>query len=219
MDLSNEEFGFESDANKAAFEALKAEATSRRGQRFGFGRPSPDAAPSFLERTVAFSLTKVGSLVLPLIQRSLLAYDKERRSIERKLILDPNGGQVLKLGKYSFGLAVGIKIGTAAGVYQTGSPATTLRVKKIVINVPCPGFLYLSTLLTANVATTVGGVEDAWAYSAQSCVEVDYPTLSPSQKVTLSGNYTGLVLRPYRRGADYQITATLFGPSTIAGGC
>lgn len=153
-----------------------------------------------------------------LVKTSYLRYRRFVKTADNNLLLDPNHGQVLKLGRYSLGLTAMVKLGKQSNVFMSDSPATTIRVKRVIVNVPCPGFLYLSTLLTANVSTAVGGSEDAWAYSAFSNVEVDYPTLPPSQKLTVSGHYTGLCVLPYRKNTRFLIAVSVFGPSTIAGG-
>src|SRR5208337_876784 len=144
---------------------------------------------------------------------------REERSAQHQMRLDPNHGQTLKLGGYSFGLTQAITIGIAVGLFMSDSPACTLRTKRVVMNAPGVGFATVSNLLIANVATTIGGAEDAFAYSATSFSnEVDYPTLPPSQKATMTGNYTGFAPAPLFNGQSYTFSVRFSGVSTIAGG-
>ena len=144
---------------------------------------------------------------------------REERSLVHELEMDPNAGQSLKLGHYSFGLSQTITIGVATGLYMSDSPATSLRTKRVIMNAPTVGFATISAVLIANVTTTVGGAEDAFAYSAQSFGNnVDYPTLPPSQKATVTGNYTSLAPAPLANGQSFLFTVRFSGISTIAGG-
>lgn len=144
---------------------------------------------------------------------------REERTAQHAMLLDPNHDQRLKLGKYSFGLSQAITIGIAAGLFMSDSPATTIRTKRVVMNAPNVGFATVSTLLIANVAVTVGGAEDAFAYSAVSFSnEVDYPTLPPSQKATMTGTYTGFAPAPLFNGQPFTFSVRFSGISTIAGG-
>jgi hypothetical protein len=157
-------------------------------------------------------------------QRKLMQYEhlqerRDERAAEHAMQLDPNHGQRLKLGVYSFGLTQAITIGVPVALFMTDSPATTIRTKRVVMNAPTVGFATVSTLLIANVAVTVGGAEDAFAYSATSFSNgVDYPTLPPSQKATMSGGYTGFAPTPIYNGQPFSFSVRFSGVSTIAGG-
>ncbi len=110
-------------------------------------------------------------------------------------------------------------IGIAVGLYMSDSPATTLRTKRVVMNAPSVGFATVTGILIANVSVTVGGAEDAFAYSAVSFSnEVDYPTLPPSQKATMNGTYTGFAPAPLYNGQSFTFSVRFSGISTIAGG-
>ena len=144
---------------------------------------------------------------------------REERAAQHQLRLDPNHGQSLKLGGYSFGLSQALTIGLAVGLYMSDSPACTIRTKRVVMNAPQVGFATVSGLSIANVAATIGGSEDAFAYSAQSFSnEVDYPTLPPSQKATMQGTYTGFAPAPLFNGQSFLFSVRFSGCSTIAGG-
>ena len=180
---------------------------------FGLGRP-PRPPASRLERLH----DGVVRWAVRAAKTALLEYHQMMRAVERGYILDPNQGQSLKLGRYSFGLTYDLVIGTGSSIFMSDSPATTLRTKKIVTNVPCADFVWMSTILTANVCTNVGGVEDAYIYSPRSFVEVEYPTIPPSQKLTVSGSYTGRACRPFAKGEKFRFGVSFIGPSTLTGG-
>lgn len=148
-----------------------------------------------------------------------LKKDRFKRSVQATMWLDPNHGQSLKLGKYSFGLSQLIEIGKEDILFMSDSPATTIRTKRICMNAPCPGFATVYSILIANVAVTVGGREDAYAYNANSfCGKRDLPTLPPSQKATMSGSYTGVRRSYLPAGTKFLFCVTFSGRSTIAGG-
>ena len=150
---------------------------------------------------------------------SRLQEKREERAAAHQMRLDPNHGQSLKLGGYSFGLSQPLTIGLAVGLYMSDSPACTIRTKRVVMNAPQVGFATVSGLSIANVAATIGGSEDAFAYSAQSFSnEVDYPTLPPSQKATMQGTYTGFAPAPLFNGQSFLFSVRFSGCSTIAGG-
>jgi hypothetical protein len=149
-----------------------------------------------------------------------LSERRRERAAQARMELDPNHGQTLKLGHYSFGLAQALTIGLAASIFISDSPSTTMRIKNVVMNVPQVAFVTLNSLLIANVAVTVGGAEDAYAYSAGGFSNhVDYPTLPPSQKATISAAYTGFSPAPFFAGQSFPFSCRFSGKSTVAGGC
>lgn len=181
---------------------------------FGFERPW---AP--LEQEMGVQRNELVADQRQLQKYRNLEARREERSLVHELEMDPNAGQSLKLGRYSFGLSQTITIGVATGLYMSDSPATSLRTKRVIMNAPTVGFATISAVLIANVTTTVGGAEDAFAYSAQSFGNnVDYPTLPPSQKATVTGNYTSLAPAPLANGQSFLFTVRFSGISTIAGG-
>ena len=215
----------------------------REGHFGGEGRPTRGARPTFgaefgYDDDVEYGadvaeLDPLGTGMALHQDRSMLSADQrklasiarlEERRAERaathRMELDPNHGQSLKLGHYSFGLSQAITLGLAATLFMSDSPATTLRTKNVVMNVPTVGFATVNSLLIANVAVTVGGAEDAFAYASGGFSNhVDYPTLPPSQKATFSGAYTGFAPAPFFAGQPFTFSVRFSGKSTIAGGC
>lgn len=215
----------------------------REGHFGGEGRPTRAGRPSFggefgyddvdAEYGADVEIDPLGTgMALHQDSRMLHADQKKLSSIARleerrmeraaqhRMELDPNHGQTLKLGHYSFGLSQAITLGLAATLFMSDSPSTTLRTKNVVMNAPQVGFATVNSLLIANVAVTVGGAEDAFAYSSGGFSNhVDYPTLPPSQKATFSGAYTGFAPAPFFAGQPFTFSVRLSGKSTIAGGC
>jgi hypothetical protein len=68
----------------------------------------------------------------------------------------------------------------------------------------------------ANVSVTVGGTQDAFDYSAIGVEQsLDMPTLSPANRATVLGNYTGFVPPGYVALAAYTFCASFKGPAQI----
>jgi hypothetical protein len=94
----------------------------------------------------------------------------------------------------------------------------TIRPQKLICNVPCPGFVSLLSIQTANVAVTVGNATDAYSYSAGAAGSfLDCPTLSPANRVIIAGNYSGLCPngRPHRIGAAVQAQLETWWAATM----
>ncbi len=144
---------------------------------------------------------------------------RTKRSVRNVMKLDPNQGQALKLGRYSFGLCQILELGSPVGLCMSDSPCTTIRTRCVTMNAPCVGFARITAILTANVCTTVGGSEDAYHYTPNSFgTKVDYPTLPPSQRATVQGDYSGLVPPPFKKKFKFYFSVRFCGRSTIAGG-
>lgn len=128
-------------------------------------------------------------------QMYVAAVKKKAKTDKRKNLLEPNAGSSAKIERYSFSLSQAITIGTAAAISITGSPDVDIRPQRVVCNAPCPMYVFLTLLKVANVTITVGpGVEDAFDYSAQAVgTMLDMPTLTPANRATVTGNYTGFV--------------------------
>ncbi len=136
--------------------------------------------------------------------------------------LDPNIGSPTKIERYSLALSQTLVLGTG-GAFDTnmsGNPATTFRPQILTINAPVPGFMYVASILVANVAATVGsGQEDGFSYSAMAQLrQLDLPTLSPANRIQITGSMTTFVPPGYTSGANFIASASFKGPSLLAGG-
>lgn len=136
--------------------------------------------------------------------------------------LDPNMGSPTKIERYSFSLSQDFTLGTTAAfnTNMSGTPDTKFRPQVITINAPAPGFALISNIKMANVNVTVGpGSEDAFNYASQGWGRsLDMPTLTPSNRATVSGSYTGYVPPGYVSAAAFTLSVNFKGPSLLAGG-
>jgi hypothetical protein len=151
----------------------------------------------------------------------LVSMNKRRKS--RELLLDPNQGSTLKVENYTF--AVNIKdqttglnpvFGTAGSVEGENTPNTYLRPRRVTINVPIPGLLFVQAISVGNVNGTVGGQGDAWDYNANAVdTRQSYPLLSSSTKVSFLGSWTTPTPQPYNVGDSFGLVMSFKGPATM----
>lgn len=156
-----------------------------------------------------------GAMVKPTPQQMAQMYvkgvAKAKKTASRKNLLEPNAGSSAKVERYSFAISQAITIGTAVAINMTGSPDVDIRPQRVVCNAPAPMYVFLSLIKVANVTVTVGpGVEDAFDYSAQAQgTTLDLPTLTPANRATIQGNYTGFIPPGYV-GATSSFFVTSF---------
>lgn len=141
-----------------------------------------------------------------------------RRAASRGRILEPNRGSHVKVERYVFTLSETLTLNTAqAFTTLTGQPDTAIRPQRLTCNSPAPGFAFLQEIKLANVSVSVGaGQEDAFNYGANAVdASLDMPTLTPANRATILGNYTGFVPPGYVGGASYTFSASFKGPARI----
>jgi hypothetical protein len=148
---------------------------------------------------------------------------RERRREEnergRRVLLDPNEGSHLKVERYDFPISQQIN---ALGTPQTfinffGQPDTMIRPERVFCNAPGYNFVLLNEVKVANVSAIVGGISDAFFYSATAVnSHLSLPTLTPANKLTVQGSYTGYVPPGYPV-MPYQFIVAVHGPATVAG--
>jgi hypothetical protein len=141
-----------------------------------------------------------------------------RLTNSRIRILEPNKGSSIKVERYSFTISQAITLGVAvAFTTLNGQPDTTVRPQRVTMNAPCPMFAFIQEIKVANVSVSVGaGLEDAFDYSAQGVGQnLDMPTLSPANRATILGQYTGLVPPGYVGGTPTNFCASFKGPASI----
>jgi hypothetical protein len=156
-------------------------------------------------------------------QQALAVFNKaqamQERSARRNMLLEPNKGSSVKVERYSFPLSNTIVLGTAVAFSTlSGQPDTTIRPQRVTCNAPAPMFAFIQEIKVANVSVTVGsGLEDAWDYNANGVGQgLDMPTLSPANRATVLGSYSGFVPPGYVGGTSTSFTMTFKGPATIA---
>jgi hypothetical protein len=133
------------------------------------------------------------------------------------MLLEPNKGSAIKVERYTFSVNQALVLGVALGLTtMTGQPDTNIRPQRVTMNAPTPGFCSITELKVANVSVTVGGIADAFQFSAIAVGQtLDMPTLSPANRATVLGAYTGFVPPGFVGGSAYLFTASFTGPASI----
>jgi hypothetical protein len=141
----------------------------------------------------------------------------QMRTERRETLLEPNKGSSAKVERYTFSVNAPLVLGVASPlVGATGQPDTTIRPQRVTMNAPTPGFVAVQEIKVANVSVTVGGTADAFQFSALGVGQsLDMPTLSPANRASVLGNYSGFVPPGFVGGAAYSFTASFTGPATI----
>ncbi len=162
-----------------------------------------------------------GAIAKPSAQQMAAMYvgavKKRAATNKRKSLLEPNAGSAAKVERYSFAISQAITIGTTVAINITGSPDVDIRPQRVVCNAPAPLFVFLSLLKVANVTVTVGpGVEDAFDYSALAVgTMLDLPTLTPANRATVQGTYTGFIPPGYVNGTSSFFVTSMKGWASI----
>ncbi len=146
---------------------------------------------------------------------------KSAKSAKRHSMLHPNKGVDTKVERYQLNISQTFAIGTATVLNAlTKQPDTELRAQRILANVPVPVLVFYSEIKVANVSATIGGsnVTDAYDFSAVSVGQaLSLPTITPQNKVTVNGNYTGLIPPGLLGGATATFIASFKGWAEMAG--
>jgi hypothetical protein len=145
----------------------------------------------------------------------------QARSSARGALLDPNRGSTIKVEEYELPMSEAIVIGTAQTfVGLSTTPQTTFKPEALVCNAPMPGFAFIQDIKAANVSASVSNfLTDAYNYNAQATrSKIALPKLLPQTTVSITGQYTGAIPPGVLAGSASFFTATLYGPSTLAGG-
>lgn len=134
----------------------------------------------------------------------------------RSRLLEPNKGSQVKVERYAFYLNQTLTLGTAVALDCSNQPDTNIRPQRISMNAPAPGFCTVSNIKVANVSVLVGGTADAFEFNANGVGQsLDMPTLSPANRATVTGNYTGFVPTGYAGASSYLFSVGLKGPASI----
>ena len=141
---------------------------------------------------------------------------KTSNTDRRRRMLEPNSGSDIKVERYGFSINQTLVLGVAAAIVASGQPDTNIRPQRVSMNAPSPGFATISEIKVANVSVTVGGIADAFEYNANGVGQsLDLPTLSPANRATVLGNYTGFVPPGFVGGASYLFAISFKGPASI----
>lgn len=149
-------------------------------------------------------------------QKQRLKHAIQSRRVRK---LDPNRGSGLKVERYILSLSQALVIGVAAAVNLQSTPDCTFRPQRMSIIVPTPQFVILTSVRMANVDIIIGnGFVDSFQFNANGVGQaMDLPTLTPANRATIQGNYTGFA-GGFPPAFAYTLTASFIGPSALAGG-
>jgi len=142
---------------------------------------------------------------------------KQQHRENRAMLLEPNKNSDLKVERYTFAINATITaLGTAGALSASNSPDVNFRPQRVTANVVSPGMVFITDGRVANVSFTVGGTIDAWQWNANAVGEhLDVPTLTPANKATFSGSYSGLVPSPLSGTGAYTFMLSFTGPASI----
>lgn len=148
--------------------------------------------------------------------QKIAAFDRNHTR-RREMMLEPNRGSESKIQRYAFGLQDDVTLSTASAIDVDGNPDTHIRPQRVTCNAPLPGFARLSSIKVANVDVIVGGSLDAFDFAATGQdQQLDVPTLSPANKVRVTGTYTGLLPSGgYVTATIFIFTTSFKGPSKM----
>lgn len=141
----------------------------------------------------------------------------QKRAQQRSLLLEPNKDSHVKIERYSFSLNTILTLSTPSAISLSGSPATNIRPQRVSMNAPAPAFATIDDIKVANVSVLVGGLEDAFGFNANGVGQhLDMPTLTPANKLTVSGNYSGLLPSGgFVTATPFIFVASFRGPASI----
>jgi len=147
------------------------------------------------------------------------AWQDKMQTKARERLLEPNQGSDVKVQRYAFGVSQSITLATAVAINTSGQPETNFRPQRVTCNVPLPAFISLTAIRVANVGVIVGGTLDAYDFTADGSDQaLDVPTLSPANRVSVIGQYSGLLPSGgYLTGTAFLFVTSFKGPSTMTG--
>jgi hypothetical protein len=138
------------------------------------------------------------------------------RTASRTRLIEPNRGSKVKIERYAFSINAALVLGVASPIVASGQPDTNIRPQRVTMNAPANGFALINEIKVANVSVTVGGIEDAFDYNALGVGQsLDMPTLTPANRASVLGNYTGFVPPGYVGGGGYVFAVSFKGPASI----
>lgn len=116
-------------------------------------------------------------------------YEQYRRHVataKRTLAINSNKNSGVKVGGYTYGLSKTVTLGVASTFSLSAQPDTIMRFQRVVSNAPCPGMFYITTLQGCHQGDKID------AFNLKD-LPIDYPTLSPANRIFVAVEYTGRV--------------------------
>lgn len=154
----------------------------------------------------------------PSVAAKLWAKHRQDSAISerRARLIEPNKGSKIKVERYAFAVNQTLTLGTSATLSASGQPDTNIRPQRVTMNAPAPGFCTITEIKVANVSVTVGGTQDAFDFSSLGVGQsLDMPTLTPANRASVLGSYTGFVPTGYNNGSSFTFCCSFKGPASI----
>lgn len=149
----------------------------------------------------------------------VLRVQQELRRSARVFLLEPNKYSDLKVERYTFAVNALIEeMGKPQVLTGSNSPDVNFRPQRVTANVTGPAVVMLGDARVANVSFIVGGEIDAWQCNPHAVgQDLDVPTLTPANKASFSGRYTGRVTPDMQdlQGKKYLFSMAFTGPASI----
>ncbi len=180
------------------------------------GALAPKGADFGADRRYEFGAEFAGDA--PTAENMQAAWLRDQATKRREALLSPNAGSSAKIQRYAFGLSQSITLATASALSLSGQPETNIRPQRVTTNAPAPAFASITNIKVANVSV-ISGTLDAYEFAANGeGQELDVPTLSPSNRVTVSGQYSGLLpTGGYVTATAFLFTTSFKGPADMVG--
>jgi hypothetical protein len=152
----------------------------------------------------------------PTPQNMAAAWNAVKATKSRQAVLEPNAGSSSKIQRYGFAVNQDITLATPVAISASGNPETHFRPQRITVNVPGPGMIHLTAIKVANVGVLVGGIADAYDFSPLGVGQaLDVPTISPANRINVTGDYTGTVPLPLTGVGAFKVAIAFKGPATM----
>jgi hypothetical protein len=221
MGATPDDFGMESDFGVEFGDDYGFGGDADYGYDFGADGPAAvAAAPAAAAAILAKGPSHPAHPLHPMNQGKMWAiwqqhHREQERTSHREMQLEPNKGSRVKVERYAFAVSQALVLGTVAALTLTGSPDTNFRPQRANMNAPQAGFATISEIKVANVSVT-SGVTDAFMYNPLAVGQhLDMPTLTPANKATVLGGYTGSVPPGFVGGSAFLFVAEFKGPASI----
>lgn len=152
----------------------------------------------------------------PTPQNMAAAWNAVKKTKARESVLEPNAGSNAKIQRYGFAVNQDITISTPVAIAAGGNPETHFRPQRITVNTPAVGFILVDAIKVANVGVLVGGVHDAMDFNPNGVGQsLDVPTISPANRINVTGAYTGTAPLPLIAAAAFKVCVSFKGPANM----
>jgi hypothetical protein len=182
-----------------------------------------------VEEYFGAEITKAPPVVQAMARKAVAMQKKAQQTVRaasatlgRDRILNPNMHSTSKIEHYLFALQSTTALpvwGTASQVTFSDNPKVEIRPQRLLTNVETPGLLIITNVTVTNLETNIGsGSEDASWFGPKSVgTRLDFPTIEPSMRLAVVGNWGAYVAPSYIPTVQYPLCIGVIGPAKMAG--